>query len=107
MNPDATRKILIDTDTASDDAVALIMALRSPEVKVLAITVVAGDVSVEQGTRNALFTAELCDPQFPYSPELPRRWCARWRMPRGSTAAMASAITAINRPRSWPKTNSQ
>ena len=35
------------------------MALRSPDVKVLAITVVAGNVSVEQGTRNALFTAEL------------------------------------------------
>ncbi len=65
MNPDAPRKILIDTDTASDDAVALIMALRSPDVKVLAITVVAGDVSVEQGTRNALFTAELCDSAVP------------------------------------------
>src|ERR1700723_2061409 len=56
MNPYAPRKILIDTDTASDDAVALIMALRSPDVNVLAITVVAGNVSVEQGTRNALFT---------------------------------------------------
>jgi purine nucleosidase len=61
MNPNLTRKILIDTDTASDDAVALIMALRSPKVSVLAITVVAGNVSVEQGTRNALFTVELCD----------------------------------------------
>ena len=60
MNPYATRNILIDTDTASDDAVALIMALRSPDVNVLAITVVAGNVSVEQGTRNALFTVELC-----------------------------------------------
>jgi purine nucleosidase len=60
-----TRKILIDTDTASDDAVALIMALRSPHVKVLAITVVAGNVSVEQGTRNALFTVELCDSVVP------------------------------------------
>jgi purine nucleosidase len=65
MNPYATRNILIETDTASDDAVALIMALRSPHVKVLAITVVAGDVSVEQGTRNALFTAELCDASVP------------------------------------------
>jgi purine nucleosidase len=59
------RKILIDTDTASDDAVALIMALRSPKVKVLAITVVAGNVSVEQGARNALFTAELCGSTVP------------------------------------------
>lgn len=65
MNPNLTRKILIDTDTASDDAVALIMALRSSKVSVLAITVVAGNVSVEQGTRNALFTVELCDSAVP------------------------------------------
>jgi purine nucleosidase len=51
---------LIDTDTASDDAVALIMALRTPSVGVLAITTVAGNVAVEQATRNALYTAELC-----------------------------------------------
>jgi purine nucleosidase len=65
MNANLTRNILIDTDTASDDAVALIMALRSPKVSVLAITVVAGNVSVEQATRNALFTAELCDSNVP------------------------------------------
>lgn len=59
------RKILIDTDTASDDAVALIMALRSPEVDVEAITVVAGNVPVEQATQNALFTAELCGSEVP------------------------------------------
>jgi purine nucleosidase len=59
------RKILIDTDTASDDAVALIMALRSPLVEVAAITVVAGNVSVEQGTLNALCTAEVCGSEVP------------------------------------------
>jgi purine nucleosidase len=65
MNPTNSRKILIDTDTASDDAVALIMALRSPGVRVLAITVVAGNVSVEQGTQNALYTVELCESTVP------------------------------------------
>ena len=65
QDPDTIRKILIDTDTASDDAVALMMALRSPDVSVLAITTVAGNVSVEQGTRNALFTAELCGSAVP------------------------------------------
>jgi purine nucleosidase len=59
------RNILIDTDTASDDAVALIMALRSPQVRVLAITVVAGNVGLEQGTANALYTVELCAAQVP------------------------------------------
>jgi purine nucleosidase len=56
---------LIDTDTASDDAVALIMALRSPAIQVLAITTVAGNVAVQQATRNALYTAELCGSDVP------------------------------------------
>ena len=56
---------LIDTDTASDDAVALIMALRSPQIQVLAITTVAGNVDVHQATRNAIYTAELCDSRVP------------------------------------------
>src|SRR5580698_1999114 len=65
MNPNSSRKILIDTDTASDDAVALIMALRSPHVSVLAITVVAGNVPVEQATQNALYTVALCASKVP------------------------------------------
>lgn len=59
------RTFLIDTDTASDDAVALIMALRAPDVHVAAITVVAGNVDVQQATRNALYTAELCGTNVP------------------------------------------
>ena len=59
------RPFLIDTDTASDDAVALIMALRAPNVQVVAITTVAGNVGVRQSTRNALFTVELCGAQVP------------------------------------------
>jgi purine nucleosidase len=62
------RPFLIDTDTASDDAVALIMALRAPDVDVRAITVVAGNVPVEQGVRNALYTAELCGSDVPVFP---------------------------------------
>src|SRR5690349_22932619 len=55
------RVMLIDTDTASDDAVALIMALRShSEVQVAAITVVSGNVPLPQAVANALYTAELC-----------------------------------------------
>jgi purine nucleosidase len=60
-----SRTLLIDTDTASDDAVALIMALRSREVRVAAITVVAGNVPVAQATSNALFTVELCGADVP------------------------------------------
>jgi purine nucleosidase len=60
--------ILIDTDTASDDAVALIMALRSATAHVIAITTVAGNVPVRQATRNALYTAELCGADTPVYP---------------------------------------
>lgn len=59
------RVFLIDTDTASDDAVALIMALQSPDIHVAAITVVAGNVAVDQACQNALFTAELCGSTVP------------------------------------------
>jgi len=50
------KKIIIDTDTASDDAVAIIMALREPSLRVLAITTVAGNVAVEKTTHNALMS---------------------------------------------------
>lgn len=53
------RKFLIDTDTASDDAVALLMALRHRDSQVLAITVTSGNVPVDQGVLNALYTVEL------------------------------------------------
>lgn len=53
------RRFLIDTDTASDDAVALVMALRHPDVQIEAITVVAGNVPLDQGVQNALHTVEL------------------------------------------------
>lgn len=60
-----TRRLLIDTDTASDDAVALVMALRSGQVDVEAITVVAGNVPLPQAVQNALYTAELCGSSVP------------------------------------------
>ena len=42
--------LIIDTDTASDDAVALAMALRHPDFDVVAITTVAGNCTLEVGT---------------------------------------------------------
>lgn len=59
------RSFLIDTDTASDDAVALVMALKHPGIKVDAITVVAGNVPLKQGLINALYTLELCGAEVP------------------------------------------
>ena len=59
------RNFIIDTDTASDDAVALVMALRQPDIDVKAITVVAGNVPLAQATQNALYTVELCGKSTP------------------------------------------
>src|SRR5262249_31707449 len=60
-----TRTLLIDTDGGSDDVVALIMALRAPDIRVPAITIVAGNVPAEQATQNVLFTVELCGRDTP------------------------------------------
>jgi purine nucleosidase len=59
------RDFIIDTDTASDDAVAIMMALSAPDVRVLGLTTVAGNVALEQATRNALVTAEICRSDVP------------------------------------------
>ena len=59
------RRFIVDTDTASDDAVALVMALRHPGVRVEAITVVAGNAPLEQCVQNALYTAEICGADVP------------------------------------------
>ena len=55
------KKFIIDADTGSDDAVAILMALRDPRVDVLGVTVVSGNVPLKQGIINTLSTAELCD----------------------------------------------
>lgn len=59
------RKFIIDTDTASDDAVALVLALQHPDIDLQAITVVAGNVPLQQGVQNALYTVERCEKQTP------------------------------------------
>ncbi|SMR72965.1 purine nucleosidase [Aliiroseovarius halocynthiae] len=55
-----TRKIIIDTDPGQDDAVAILLALASPEdVDVLGITSVAGNVPLALTTKNARIICEL------------------------------------------------
>ncbi len=59
------RRFIIDTDTASDDAVAILMALMWPDVQVEAITIVFGNMPVEQASLNARYTVELCGADTP------------------------------------------
>jgi len=65
MTITAKRTFVIDTDTASDDAVALMMALQASDVEVVAITTVAGNVPLHQATRNALTVVERCGASVP------------------------------------------
>ena len=55
------RKFIIDTDTGSDDAVAIIMCLRELGDQVLALTTVSGNVPMEQATLNCLMSVEIAD----------------------------------------------
>ena len=48
----AKRKIIIDCDTGIDDALALMLALASPELEVIGITAVCGNVPVDIGVEN-------------------------------------------------------
>lgn len=60
----APRRVVIDTDPGTDDAMAIELALNSPEFKVEALTVVPGNVDGKQGLENALKIVSLagrCD----------------------------------------------
>jgi inosine-uridine nucleoside N-ribohydrolase len=54
-----TRPIIVDCDPGHDDAIALLLALASPEVEVLAVTTVHGNQTVEKTTANALRVLDL------------------------------------------------
>ena len=53
------KRIIIDTDPGIDDALAILLALASPEIKLEGLTVVHGNCSMEQGAHNALALLEL------------------------------------------------
>jgi purine nucleosidase len=55
------RKVIIDTDPGADDAMAILLALNSPELDVKALTVVPGNVTAKQGLQNALKLVSLAN----------------------------------------------
>lgn len=60
----AARRVIIDSDPGTDDALAILLALNSPEIDVRAITVVPGNVTAKQGLENGLKIVSLagrCD----------------------------------------------
>ena len=70
-----SQRIIIDTDPGVDDAIAIWLALASPELNVLGVTVVAGNVALKNSVRNWACSA-ICA----------RRSCIRnWPMHRASS----------------------
>src|SRR6267154_1086374 len=61
VSASAAKKIIFDTDPGTDDALALMLALNSPELDVRAITVVPGNVTAEMGLENALRMVSLAN----------------------------------------------
>lgn len=59
------RKIIIDTDSGADDAVALIIAAKDKNVDLLGVTVSEGNVTLKQAVDNALMTLEIAGSDAP------------------------------------------
>lgn len=58
-------KVIIDTDTGSDDAAALVLTATSEQLDILGVTVLYGNVSLDQAAKNALMTLEVCGTEAP------------------------------------------
>jgi purine nucleosidase len=58
------RRVILDTDPGIDDALAILLALASPEVELEAITVTFGNCSVDQGVQNALSILDLAHSNY-------------------------------------------
>lgn len=61
--PAPSRKVIIDTDAGADDCSAIILAAKSGNIDILGVTVLAGNVDLEQATLNTLSALEIagCD----------------------------------------------
>ncbi|MCH7566549.1 MAG: nucleoside hydrolase [Nitrospirae bacterium] len=59
MKTERPTRVILDTDPGVDDALALLLALYSPELEVVGVTTVCGNVPVEQATRNLFRVLKL------------------------------------------------
>ena len=84
--------IILDCDPGHDDAIALLLALASPELELVGVTTVCGNQTIEKTTANALRVLEFAGrgdvPVAPRSRTGRSSESARW--PRTSTARAAS-----------------
>ena len=59
------RLVIIDTDTGADDAAAIILAAKNPDIEILGVTVLLGNVDLDQATKNAIMSLEIAGCQAP------------------------------------------
>ncbi len=65
MSAKNPKKVILDVDTGIDDALAILMAVRSPELEVTGITTVGGNTGIENVIRNTLQVLELAGSDIP------------------------------------------
>lgn len=106
------KRVIIDTDPGTDDAMAIILALNSPELKVEALTVVPGNVDAKQGLENALKIVSLagrCDvivaggAQHPLNQKLIT--AQFWHGKNGLANVELPPTTCKADPRFWPRSD--
>ena len=54
------RKVIIDCDPGIDDSLAILLAINSPELEVLGLTITSGNVPAKLGAKNALKALQMC-----------------------------------------------
>ncbi|GAB5380879.1 MAG: nucleoside hydrolase [Aliiglaciecola sp.] len=69
-----THKIILDTDPGIDDAMAIFFAFQSPDIEVLGLTTVYGNVPVTMSARNALTLCELAEQDIPVTQGVGMPW---------------------------------
>ena len=60
-----SRKIWIDTDAGTDDAMAIIMAIRDPNIEIVGISTCGGNVPLDNVVQNVLYLIEKCNSDIP------------------------------------------
>jgi inosine-uridine nucleoside N-ribohydrolase len=69
-----THKIILDTDPGIDDAMAIFFAFQSPDIEVLGLTTVYGNVPVTMAAKNALSLCELANIDIPVCKGVAMPW---------------------------------
>ncbi|MFO7966872.1 MAG: nucleoside hydrolase [Archaeoglobaceae archaeon] len=71
MTAKNAKKVILDVDTGIDDALAILLALKSPQLEVMGITTVGGNTRIENVTRNTLQVLELAGSGMDDGPYIP------------------------------------